>query len=234
MSRIYLHSIEGSVAVQGTERHYMGYLISGLALAFLDRVYRDELRLVCKDSYVSEARSDAEFDRYFAVWLRTGTGKFVGADGKYIDPFAVQLNTAYRAGSDPIKLMTRIHGQCELHCYIREPNKVFVRAIILEGLHKGLFRDNVGWVQAADFLGSTPGNVVFSTSVGSSFPNAELAGMGEEFDKLHPTEQWNAAWANLQKESGLEITPERWDSFYFGSGHWAGDVIEEGRKLSVK
>lgn len=61
--------------------------------------------------------------------------------GHRIKLFSLVLNTAVRVGSDPVKLAARLHGQCELHCWVDGKDRAWLAGIIARGLEDGVFRD---------------------------------------------------------------------------------------------
>lgn len=83
----------------------------------------------------------------------------------------VNMNTAITAGSDPIRLAAKIHGWCEVHCYIENGDKPWLADLIGTGLDTGLYRPDAGWeaIQAMLRDGrSSP--VALSYTVGDHFP----------------------------------------------------------------
>jgi hypothetical protein len=114
----------------------------------------------------------------------------------------VELNTALKVGSDPIKLAAKIHGWCEAHCYIEGEDRGWAADIIDEGLAVGVYRKGMwyvsrphdpvsegprheqpdaqfhsqGWEDVLTHLRSRDDEpVVLSYSVCDQFPNAETA-----------------------------------------------------------
>jgi hypothetical protein len=58
----------------------------------------------------------------------------------------VELNTALKLGSDPVKLAAKISGWCETHCYIEGPDREWAAGIIDEGLDVGIYRRGLWYV----------------------------------------------------------------------------------------
>jgi hypothetical protein len=142
--------------------------------------------------------------------------------------FSLSLNTALLLGSDPIKLAARIHGQCELHCWIAAQNKEWIAGIIERSLSIGLYRQGMGWDDVLALLRKNADEpVVLSFSGCNSFPNSDVADFPlpeDEYGDPDPSlwealdneTQWELAFAGLQKkEGGLELSPDGWDDFYF-------------------
>lgn len=250
MSRIYFHSEDGDSEVSGAERAMMGDLCSTWMV--------DVLRI---ERYAS------------TTWLRTvsdllpgGPGRFTHPDRAYwaetlathlrvtdpqitvgdqsINLFALGLNTAYVLGSDPVKLCARLHGQCELHCYVEGPHRAWLADIMEAGRAINLLRADMGWEATIALLRARDdGPVVCSYSVCEGFPNAGIvvdAGLwtwpvdadGErDWDawyRLDADERWRLGLAALRAEPnrGLEIRPDTWDTFTFRSGLTALDVVQ--------
>jgi hypothetical protein len=147
--------------------------------------------------------------------------------GERVDPFTAGLNTAIALGSDPVRLFARLHGQCEIHCYVEGPNRAWLAGIIEEGRACGLYRDDMGWEAVIDLLRSRKdGPVVTSYSVTDSFPNADIGGATSETDvdafyELPDAEQWARAIDGLRAVRAgrrLELRPDDWSHYVFGDG----------------
>jgi hypothetical protein len=232
VSRIYFHSIEGDeIGVRGSERAYFGGLISEIALAVLQPSSHNMERykkVFPANSYVALS-DEREFERNFRLWLRVGSDREgFSMNGKNIDTFEVALNTAYVVGSDPIKLATRIHGQCELHCFMEGPNRAWMAEIIKVGLKSKIYRANQGWEEVISLLemtGDSP--VVLSFSGGDSFPDQSSADYhNDDWYDLPDSQRWEMGMAGIRKERGLEIKPDNWNEFFFSHGITAFDVVE--------
>ena len=141
------------------------------------------------------------------------------------------LNTALALGSDAIKLLTRPHGQCEVHCWVDGPDRAWLAGIIREGRRLEILRSGMSWEAAADMLESTAsGPVVCSHTVCDSFPSfaclpedhpirkiEDDEDREEAFYLLSSDEMWDATTAGLRSQHGsLQITPSEWSAFRFG------------------
>lgn len=165
--------------------------------------------------------------------------------GNYkVNLFGAQLNTAYLLGSDPVKLMARLHGQCELHCYVEAENRRWLAEIIKRGLKTGIYRLDQGWESVISLLENGCNSpAVTSYSVCDQFPNRFAANFNPPLDE-DGEENWDA-WYDLTLESqwdlsmqgmrneprrSLELNPKTWETFYFSHG-W--DAFKLNQLLSV-
>lgn len=118
------------------------------------------------------------------------------------DVFVDGLNAVYKSGSDALKLLTRIHGQCEIHCWMKASNRIWVSNIIEEGLFKGVFLPNKGWENVIRFLRSnTEDPVVLSSSVCG------------EWGEIESRWDWEGSLSRNLKH--LEISPDNWECYTF-------------------
>lgn len=240
MSRIYFHSEHGTAELYGTERAHMGMFCGRLLVATLEPLDMDWRtnpirRLVPPDSYLAHC-PDAAFAERFRDWASIGFDAegFVYQD-RQVPRFDTALNTALALGNDSVKLMARLHAQCEIHCYVEAPNRAWLASIMQRGRASKLYRANQGWESViALLLSRDDGPVVCSYSVCEGFPNAGVAyeaGLwqpDEDEDgevtydawyNLPTTEQWRLAVAALrQNPGGLELTPATWADYYFADG----------------
>jgi len=174
-------------------------------------------------------------------WLRVSNGDRLITKIGQMPIFDIKLNTALSSGNDAIKLMARLHGQCEVHCYVEGPNRNWLASIMRMGRRLHLYRDNEGWEAVIALLESNSVEpVVCSYSVCDSFPNeGMLSKKKKNFDDLSSQERWNICMEHLRKnknETGLELTPDHWDeTYWFGLGNENGySVYEFARKLKAE
>lgn len=237
MSRIYFHSEHETAEVSGRERASMGTFCGSLLIASLrlDRSWPSEAamyrRLLPPDHYTQRG-TDEQFLSSLQTWLYVGDGQF-GVTRK-TDAFTCALNTAIVLGGDTLKLMARLHGQCEIYAFVEGPHRAWLADIIERGRASKLLRSGQGWESVVAMLRSrSDGPVVTSYSVCQSFPNATVAGWkddedGDGFYKLSETERWTRAMDGLRaSKGGLELTPENWNEFYFRDSMSGFDVMEE-------
>lgn len=237
MSCIYFHNEHADAEVRGWERAWMGHVCSGLLTVALSVSPYDDpqdvLRVLPADSYLRDLdlSERQRFHNTLEVWLRASgsEGHFVMEADKRVSLFETALNTALVMGSDSVRLLSRLHGQCEQHAFVEEPNRFWLSGIILHGLEDGVMRQESGWEDVVELLRSDhPGPVVTSFSVCDQFPNAGVAvraGLwtptdgAESFDEwyeLPASEQWRLGMAALRQDSSLELTPQRLGGPYFG------------------
>jgi hypothetical protein len=207
-------------------------------------------------SLLRTAQGHVERDpNFLAVHLRVSMWdeQFDLGEGRSISVSSCALNTLLATGSDPMKLAARLHGQCELHCWVDGRNRHWLADIMAEGRASGIFRANAGWEETIRLLkGRDTEPVVTSYSVGDGFPNAGLAvdaGMwsppGDPDDEerdwdawydLPPDEQWEVCMKALRKTAGgLELRPDHWTypAYHFVSPITAFHVAEVAYKVAT-
>lgn len=156
----------------------------------------------------------------------------------------VELNTALVAGSRPVQLAAKIHGWCEVHCWVEGPDRAWLAEIIAEGLAAGIYRRGLwyadrpdaprdkwssqGWEEVTALLERRDDEpVVMSYSVCESFPNQFIGGWMPPWPDGVP-ERYDA----LTDEQKLE-RDDRQDAFYEldGAEQWriAMDALREVR-----
>lgn len=119
-------------------------------------------------------------------------------------PFVERLNKTYKTGGDELKLATRIHGQCEIHCWIKGENRLWVSNIIGSGLSKQfVFLPEKRWESIVEFLRSNSEDpVVLSSTV-----TGEWEGL--------PKDKWDLEGSLSRTCPHLEITPDTWKNYVF-------------------
>lgn len=235
MSKIYFHSPSGETKISGAERAHMGqvvskFLISALPLGSFRDVPPPILRVIPSSSYLHaeycRVGNGPIFQCYLETWLRVSHDSFVLPDGPELNMFELGLNTAYDCGSDPIKLMARLHGQCEIHTFVEGINRTWLADIIAEGLRIHVLRKEMGWPSVIDFLRERDDEpVVTSYSVCEQFPNRHAANWQPDPDgdpdgwyELSHEEQWMQAMTGIRDNEWLEMKPDNWQSFFFANG----------------
>lgn len=217
MSSISFNSINHVARVSGAERALMGqYCARSLlfALGDLNYPYQDPpwiMKHVPEDSYLHESPI-----AHINTWLSIGHDNLI-LNGEEYSIFTTQLNSALAIGNDAIKLMARLHGQCEIHCFVEGKNRQWLANIIKKGLDQKIFRGNMGWDEVLELLErDSDGPVVCSYSVSDCFPNNYLAECDEETPY---EEQWDLCMEKLRSGEGcLELKPNDWDDYKFGAG----------------
>lgn len=247
MSRIYFHSPSGEAELRGSERAYASCLIADLfrSCLFLDKVSSDDhvrsylALLGHPTSLVTQANWSLYDQARVMVTSASGENALI-LDGERVGVFDLHCNTALVVGSDPIKLLARLTGACELHTWVDGPNRAWLAGIIHRGISDGIYRSQYrspgqptsssGWNDVYNFLlSSAVEPVVTSYSVCDAFPNLSAAreggwtGTQSQWYKLEPQERWNLGITGI-RESDLEMSPDNWDDFRFSSGKTAFDV----------
>lgn len=207
MSRIYFHSEHGTAEVRGWERAHMGVLSTDLLKASLilhGGASRKPtiLRAIPLGEYV-HAIDGYALERDLDVWLSVAIDHEFLIDGHRADVFTVALNTALALGNDVVKLCARLHGQCEIHCYVEGPHRAWLAGIIEQGRKIGLLRKDSGWEDVITLLRSRADEpVVCSYSVCEQFPNYGI--VRREGVWTAPRVAWDADFNERPLEPGEE------------------------------
>lgn len=225
MSSVAFHTLDSdTVRIGGGERARAGRLVTDLFLGVLridrmavgmkDSSYERMLSMLPSDHYARTASPRAEP----AESLRLAIGSSGGAlrwNGHEVDLFSLQLNTALALGSDAVKFSTRLHGQCEIHAFVRGENRAWLAEIVDRGVASGVLREPYqkqygSWQDVSAMLrSSTASPVVTSYSVTESFPAR--------------AEQWELAFAKIDPR--CELRPDDWETYRFRHELSALDVI---------
>lgn len=253
MSRIYFHTQEfDDVELRGSERAYMGVLLNDVMLAVIGDLRHAEpwlKPLLPADHYLRQSDGD-RFAQHAGTWLRVGMSGSLQLPGGPIEPWTIALNTGCALG-DEMRLFARLHGQCEIHCWIEgEKDKHWLAEIIHRGIETRVMRQQQGWEGVRDLLrrnGDFP--VVCSYSVCDQFPNwgslpkdhplrqGTEADKDERYDRweeMDPSEQWKACMEGLRASSGgLQITRKGWKDFQFGDGTSAFNLCERAKAATA-
>lgn len=199
------HQLERAAAILSLVHDVPGYLAERLALA-----KAEDARLVSAVAAKRYGTYDPEPLRQLVLTLDTCLrvrGLELDVAGARLSTSNVELNTALAAGSDVVRLAAKIHGWCEDHCWVEGPDRVWMAAIIDEGLRTGIYRRGLwytdgpdaprdkwsdqGWGNVAELLRSHDDEpVVLSYSVCDQFPNREVAGWEPVIDPA-----WIPDWA---------------------------------------
>ena len=233
MGKVYFHSPSGDAMLRGSERAHAGQLVNKLACAVLPLYDRDGiLPLLPPGCYLWNLDRAVHFAEDFQTWMSVGSdANFHLPSGVRVSTFTVALNTALVMGSRPVKLLARLHGQCEIHTWVDGPNRAWLADIIGEGRKSGVLRDDQGWEKVVELLRQRDDEaVVTSFSVCEQFPSppesweyreneAEKGCFGPDgqgWDTLSHNEQWNVAMDALRCQGQLELEPDGFDDFWFG------------------
>lgn len=218
MSRVYFTTKDAEVELSGRERAYAGCTVTALASATLrgfDQRKRYEPYMP-QDCYLRNVK-DEHWALSFSMWFGS-RADLVLPDGRVLPTWNMALNTAIQMGSDPIRLLTRVHAQCEIHGYVEEGNRDWFASLIDEGRKTNILRADMGWEGVAGLCrNGNGGPVVMSYSVCDGFPDTDTyPGDSETFYELSEEEQWERCLTNLRDNGNCEIKPEGWETAYFG------------------
>lgn len=217
MSRVTFNNGQQEAELRGSERSWMDYMCNAIALATVGPIWDTAAsphwtrRLLPPGHYVA-AKTGRDYEDSLLTWLRVGRGDMHHPEtGASVNSLSVILNTAIRVGGDEVRLMARIHAQCEIHGFIPPESSAFVAGIISRGRESGLYRSDMGWEAVAELLlasGPAGKSVVMSYSVTDSFP-----GYDRETDE---PKDWDTALASL--DPTLAIREDTWKDYHFGNG----------------
>lgn len=243
MSRVYFHSEARTAELRGSERAHCGVTCSDVALALLspERFGDDPVKRLIPSSHHLH-RSPGPFSLVIGAAFAVGDLEFVLPDGRSISAFHASLNSVVAAGGDVLRLMARIHGQCEVHGYVEGPNRAWLAGLIEAGREVNLLRPDQGWDDVVALLvSSSTEPVVTSYSVCEQFPNPGIVGLVEEQDQeawydLPRYEQWEQALAVLRSrpDALLEWRPDNWADVRFGEGITVMELRAIANRLTVQ
>lgn len=210
MSRIYFHAENGCAEVSGSERAHMAILLT-------DRTY--DLLRTSPDAARALRMTGDQWDRnrFTGMGMSGADITVAGVNFNFMD---VVLNTALVHGPDSRRLAARLHGQCEIHCYVEGHNRAWLADLIDEACEDDVFRRELvndpgthfiqGWEQVTTLLRSaSDGPVVTSYSVTEGWPDLMVV---REFGEWNPTlsaspddeDWWDECWEAFDEE------PNRW------------------------
>lgn len=219
----------------------MSYVCTGMLMTAIGPITEEIRSLIRPDHYLHNSnRRGLHFESDLRTVLRAGMGEPVfQIDGRSVDEFGLALNTAIVAGSDPVRLLVRLHGQCEIWAWVDGPHRAWMAGLIEQGLSMGVMRRHVqdgwsiGWEKVVDLLRvSSDSPVVTSYSVTNDFPAEELVPEIHEdaWWDLPYAERWDLAMAVLRAESesdpasSREMRPDHWASYRFRPGLTGFDI----------
>lgn len=258
MSRVYFHTQTQTAQIGGAERHYWGALCWRLTKAIInieDPYPGDTDRwreLVKPGHYLVGASPELKCDeqqwaRRFLTALHVGDEDLLQRNGHAIESFGMILNTALAVGNDAVRLAARLHGQCEIHCWVAEENREWLASIIEQGIAGGVLRKDLpqsnhrGYDDVLRLLRHPEhrGPVVCSYSVCEQFPGVHLierdpaaCRTDEEWRaicyEMPENERWDRSFAAL-KGGGRELKPEDFGTFRFMHKISALDLVAHDR-----
>lgn len=239
MSRVtFTTKNQGSAELLGSERAWASCfcmdLVRGQIRGFN---VADFVKMFPAGHYLHSIRQDPyRLSEAVRTAIAAGDDTLTLPDGRTTTGFLASLNTAIVVGNDVVRLMARLHGQCEVHGWVAGKNRKWLSDIIADGCRVGLLREEEGWEAVVDLLRlSDEGDVVTSYSVCDSFPNPSLAGIEydeeadnepwEEFSSLSADERWDRSFASIKSVGSLEWRPDDWASIRFGQGVTVLDML---------
>lgn len=146
MSAVYFHTPSETVSISGSERAYFGWLCHSINESVLELETDSAssphwIREWLPADHYSLRLTGRQFAQQVGVALRAGCGiRELSREGKSTSPFALALNTALVAGSEPVRIAVRIHGQCEAHCWVDGQHRNWMANVFREGLRTGVYR----------------------------------------------------------------------------------------------
>lgn len=236
MARIYFNSPSGSADIRGVERYHAEQAVR-------DHMWKElggeEQGIELLRPYLPDfwQNMPAREIKYFLNASRSFGGGVVTIDGYDLDLHNVALSSSMKSGSDGLRLLARLHAQCEIYCWVEGHNRAWLAHLIRAQRTDGILRKEVGWEELADFLLSRDDEpVVCSYSGSDDFPNYSLLpqnhrlkkreAAGEDIDdifdawcRMRWTTQWKLCMQELRKLPGrLELRPDDWETYHFGDG----------------
>lgn len=252
MSRVSFHTKTKTAEIGGAERGWWGHLCWRMTSGVLDiadnvddEIARRLWSLVPEQHYLKATPPRGRVPAHLlltAIHVGHGRDSAIRYKGHDVDTFGLQLNTALAAGSDAVKLAARLHGSCEIHCWVDGHNREWLASIIERGVSDGVLRKNfphsnhVGYEDVLRLLRHPehPGPIATSYSVSESFPGVHLIEPGatderrEQLYEMPTGERWDLSMAAIRAQRGrvgAELCPETWDGFRFTHKLSAFDLI---------
>ncbi|MER7673135.1 hypothetical protein ABTY61_32400 [Kitasatospora sp. NPDC096128] len=177
-----------------------------------------------------------------ARWLADYTRELLSVFGRPVVEYqgrtlrtqSLLLNTALASSSDALRLAARLHGQCEIHCWVAGANRSWLARIVEEGLTTGAYGSEVGWEGVVTLLRQRDDHPVV-VSYGEEFPSVwdggdpDLDGEDalEAWEALPLGDRWERGMRVLRARAAdeLEISPARWSSYRFGHEAGVADLL---------
>lgn len=253
MSRAYWHTKDGEAELHGSERAHLHFVAEAAATCAwgLQEPYDDLARAdailslipQAERGYLQDIRDNVAADagnprrvqmfvRALATALKVGDLRVV-VDGVALDTRDLALNTALATGSAPVQLAAKIHGWCEVHCWVEGPDRAWLASVIDEGLTQGCYRWAMsyspypggkqkrveqGWGDVLALLRSSDsGPVVLSYSVTDFFPNHNIAAWSPPTmpEDWRPAFFEKAEWEALSGQLRQEYRDEHLDELFW-------------------
>lgn len=237
MSGINFRTRTATARVSGSERAYAGILCHDLlwvatgiehTLSWPDRWHR-VAAMFPDGHYIHDefARARVPNQRGPHLGSLVRTAMSMAGDG-FLE---VALNTAMLLGNDAVRLLARLHGQCEIHAWVADSDREWLAGIIEEGRATNVLRPDMGWEAVRDLLldmNGAPGNVYTDYTVTDSFPSLWASDPARDYrqtpvfdatweawDALTDAERWDRAEAGMAARPLLRLTPNEWETYVF-------------------
>lgn len=241
MSRVYFHSPTDTAELRGTERAYAGMVTDQIGFSTFFAVVGEKWI----NELIDPAHPLKSLGTNRATWRehlrREMTSHWLGdkpiivRDGVPVDSWDLVLNTVLAAGTDALRLLARLHAQCEIHARVEGEHRAWLAGIIEAGRAERVLRQQVGWEEVAAMLRRRDDEpVVMSYSVCDQFPNRSASTWtspsadGDEWYDLPNDEQWKHGMEWLRGEGGGSVlSPENWETYRFGHQLSAFDLLDE-------
>ncbi len=249
MSVISFYSPQKTAEVAGSELAYCRYLCKKLTMAVLRVASDDDQSHPIRQMLPQDHPLQSVEERYFLRQLEAIIGEdaetTLTINGQRETLMSIKFNTALVIGDDLIKLVARLAGQVELHCFVEGSDRRWLARLLEEALQTKILRRGAGWESVVALLRqSNTDPIVASSSVTNVFPNHQVAIQGNSWspptgstnddaviavwDTLTDSEQWQLAMEglrNLNRRRRIELRPTEWGIFRFGAGFSAFDII---------
>lgn len=252
MSYIQFQDQHGSATLRGVERFRLLSLVQDSTAALLRGQRPAELATRLHDLLPDDHElrfASAPRGRQTGPWLQAYSAAarsifndpLVRYRGHQLAQMTMQLNTAMAVGTEPVRLAARLHGQCEINCWVDGPHRTWLADVVEGGLEDGSFRAGLGWESIADLLRQRDDQPVVTsfsdhfptfwsvptTQVGA--PDAEDDELIQTWESLPAEERWRLALQELQvrtADAELDIRPA-WTSYRYGHTLSFHDLIAE-------
>lgn len=144
MSYISFDSLDEQVLISGAERYNYRHLVVAAFRASLGTIYDTAAvpsawRKLLKPKSSLHQVSGEQFGRFFALHIESGEDdEVMSLNGDTM--FTTALNTAMVLGGDALSLAARLHGQCEINCYVEGEDRAWLADIIEHACNQNIFR----------------------------------------------------------------------------------------------
>lgn len=208
VSRVYFETDEHETELWGGERAWIGSLCGSRFKALASKMELETMRRASPEDAWFRGDSN-HLKRNFLLWCsRPDPGEKIRINGEWHDLFSVQINTVLSDASAPMRLLTKIHGVCEIHGWIAKGNLSWAVELLEEARARSLARSlpsNTGtWEDVLTMLRDASSPVVLSYSVCDRWdgetlrPDVEISPQSITPDPSVPTlyhlmsEEWEA------------------------------------------